>query len=61
MNRVRFTQTYIHTRFSNSNTSMDVFDTYFAIKFGLMPITELPPIRIYDYGGHLWSIDNRRL
>jgi hypothetical protein len=40
---------------------MDVFDTYFAIKFGLMPITELPPIRIYDYGGHLWSIDNRRL
>jgi hypothetical protein len=61
MNRIRFTQTHIHTQFSNNNLSMDVFDTYFAIHFNLMSFKELPPIRIYEYGGHLWSIDNRRL
>jgi len=61
MHRIRFTQTHIHTQFSNNNLSMDVFDTYFAIKFGLMSLRELPPIRIYEYGRHLWSIDNRRL
>ena len=61
MKRIRFTQTHIHTRFSTKQMSMDVFDTYFAIKFGLMSIRELPPIRVYEYGGHLWSIDNRRL
>lgn len=26
-----------------------------------MSIKELPLIRIYEYDGHLWSIDNRRL
>ena len=61
LNDVRYTQTHIHTQFSNNSLHMDVFDTYFAIKFGLMPIKELPSIRIYEYGGHLWSIDNRRL
>lgn len=58
---IRYTQTHIHTQFSNNHSSMDVFDTYFAIKFRLISIKELPPIRIYEYNGHLWSIDNRRL
>jgi hypothetical protein len=61
LNDVRYTQTHIHTQFSNNSLHMDVFDTYFAIKYDLIPIEELPPIRIYEYGGHLWSIDNRRL
>ena len=61
MRRIRFTQTQIHTQFSNNCSQMDVFDTCFAIKFGLMSVEELPAIRIYEYGGHLWSIDNRRL
>jgi hypothetical protein len=61
MHRIRFTQTHIHTLFSNHDSSMDVFDTYFAIKFGLMSIKELPGIRIYEDGNDLWSIDNRRL
>jgi hypothetical protein len=61
MDLIRFTQTHIHTQFSNNHLPMDVFDTYFAIKFDLISLTELPPIRIYEYDKHLWSIDNRRL
>jgi hypothetical protein len=61
LSRVRFTQTHIHTQFSTNKLDMDVFDTCFAIKFDLISIKELPAIRIYEYDGHLWSIDNRRL
>ena len=61
MRRIRFTQTHIHTQFSNNCLHMDVFDTCFAVKFGWMSVEELPAIRIYEYGGHLWSIDNLRL
>ena len=61
ISQIRFTQTHIHTQFSNNTSFMDIFDTYFAMKYGFMSINELPAIRIYEYGGHLWSIDNRRL
>ncbi|CAF3948011.1 unnamed protein product [Rotaria sp. Silwood1] len=61
ISRIHFTQTHIHSRFSNNSQNMDVFDTYFTLKFGLMPIEELPPIRVYEHYNKLWSIDNRRL
>lgn len=58
--QIHYTQRYIKPRFSNSSP-MNVFETYFAIKYKFMRVTELPPIRVFKADGQLWSVDNRRL
>ncbi|CAF1492960.1 unnamed protein product [Adineta steineri] len=58
--RILYTQRYVNPTFSNYS-SMNVFETYFAIKYTFMLVTELPPIRVFKADGQLWSVDNRRL
>jgi hypothetical protein len=57
---VRFTHLRIHPTFANVS-NMTVFEVYFAVKYGLMALSRLPPIRVFAHEGHLWSVDNRRL
>jgi hypothetical protein len=57
---IRFTHIRIHPTFANASR-MTVFEVYFAVKYGLMALSRLPPIRVFEHEGHLWSIDNRRL
>jgi len=57
---IRFTHIRIHPTFANASR-MTVFEVYFAIKYGLMALSRLPPIRVFEYEGNLWSVDNRRL
>ena len=57
---IRYTQRNINSTFSNAK-QMTVFEVYFAIKYALMDVSELPPIRVFKDADGLWSIDNRRL
>ena len=57
---IRYTQRNINSSFSNAR-QMNVFEVYFAIKYALMNISELPPIRVFKDAAGLWSVDNRRL
>ncbi|CAF3904956.1 unnamed protein product [Adineta steineri] len=57
---IHFTHIYIHPAFGNTKF-MTVFEVYFAIKYNLMNLYRLTPIRIFEYEGQLWSVDNRRL
>ena len=57
---IRFTHIRIHPTFANASR-MTVFEVYFAIKYSLMALSRLPPIRVYVDEGNFWSVDNRRL
>jgi hypothetical protein len=57
---IRFTHIRIHPTFANASR-MTVFEVYFAVKYGLMALSRLPPIRVFEHEGYLWSVDNRRL
>lgn len=59
--QIRFTQRMIHPTFSNRK-ELSVFDMYFAVRYQLMNVSDIPAIRVFqDNDGKLWSIDNRRL
>lgn len=59
--QIRFTQRMIHPTFSNRK-ELTVFDMYFAVRYQLMDVSDIPPIRVFeDATGKLWSVDNRRL
>lgn len=59
--QIRFTQQMIHPTFSNVK-DLTVFDMYFALRYGLIDVSDIPPIRVFeDETGQLWSVDNRRL
>ncbi len=49
---IRFTHIRIHPTFANASR-MTVFEVYFAIKYGLMALSRLPPIRVFEYEGNL--------
>ncbi len=58
---IRFTQRMIHPTFSNRQ-ELSVFDMYFAVRYQLMNVSDIPAIRVFqDNDGKLWSVDNRRL
>ncbi len=57
---IRFTHIRIHPTFANASR-MTVFEVYFAIKYSLMALSRLPPIRVFEHEGNFWSVDNRRL
>ena len=59
---IRFTQRMIHPTFSNRK-ELSVFDMYFAVRYQLMNVYDIPAIRVFqdDDDGKLWSVDNRRL
>jgi hypothetical protein len=55
---IRFTQDSIASRFKNGNS---LADTIAALKSGALKPGDLPPIRIFERDGKLWTLDNRRL
>jgi hypothetical protein len=55
---IRFTQDSIASRFRNGNA---IADTIAGLKSGAIKPSDLPPIRIFERDGTLWTLDNRRL
>ncbi len=57
-NKIRFTQDSISSVFKNGNT---LESTVNDLKSGKISPTDFPPIRIFEKGGEMYSLDNRRL
>ncbi|MEV0820579.1 RHS repeat-associated core domain-containing protein [Nonomuraea rubra] len=57
-NEVRFTQNNAGARFSTGQT---IEETAEALRNGSLSPADLPPIRLFEHEGHLYSFDNRRL
>ncbi len=57
-NKIRFTQDSISSVFKNGNT---LESTVNGLKSGKISPTDFPPIRIFEKGGEMYSLDNRRL
>ncbi|CAE6812241.1 MULTISPECIES: filamentous hemagglutinin N-terminal domain-containing protein [Paraburkholderia] len=55
---IRFTQDSISSTFKDG-TSLQ--DTIGALKSGVISPADLPPIRVYEQGGLVYTLDNRRL
>ena len=57
-NRVRFNQSSINHRFRTGHTIEELAD---ALHGGRVRVEDLPPIRLVERGGLLFTLDNRRL
>jgi hypothetical protein len=56
---IRFTQDTISPYFSNRPGTIN--DTIQALREGRITPDDIPPIKVVEYKGQLWSLDNRRL
>jgi len=57
-NKIRFTQNSVSNTFKNGNT---LESTVNGLKSGKILPNDIPPIRIFEKGGEMYSLDNRRL
>jgi len=55
---VHFTQAYISQNFRDNKTVKDLLA---ALRSGRVKAEDVPPLRIFEHNGALWSLDNRRL
>ena len=55
---ILFTQNYISQNFRDNKTVADLIE---ALKSGRVKAEDVPPLRIFEHDGALWSLDNRRL
>jgi filamentous hemagglutinin len=57
-NSIRFTQSSIGSTFSDGSSLQDAIG---ALESGVLSPSDLPPIRVYEQGGQIYTLDNRRL
>jgi hypothetical protein len=55
---IRFTQDSIAARFKNGDSVDDLIE---KLKAGTITANDMPPIRVFEKNGQLYSLDNRRL
>ncbi|WP_244145940.1 DUF637 domain-containing protein [Paraburkholderia caledonica] len=55
---IRFTQSSISSTFSDGSSLQDAIG---ALKSGVLSPSDLPPIRVYEQNGQIYTLDNRRL
>src|SRR5580765_4603712 len=57
-NKVRFSQASVSYRFKDGRT---IEDLAAGLKSGAVPAAEVPPLRLVEREGNLFTLDNRRL
>ncbi|MFE3446547.1 DUF6531 domain-containing protein [Nocardia sp. NPDC059180] len=57
-NQVRFTQDSVRATFKDGSSVFDLVD---GLRSGDIDSESIPPIRIFEQQGHLYTLDNRRL
>lgn len=55
---IRFTQSSISSTFSDGSSLLDAIG---ALRSGVLSPSDLPPIRVYEQDGLIYTLDNRRL
>src|SRR5262249_49239293 len=57
-NGIRFTQDTVSPNFSDGGT---ISDAVRGLRQGVLRVDDFPPIRVVEYKGNLYTLDNRRL